>query len=1342
MTSNFYIPRSLIYQDRTLTEAELLRDQEIVVLLAEPGAGKSDLLDSIAGRFGVPRQRASIFREKSSVIPTNVLVLDALDEAARLDSSGLLSVLVKAQETGASRVILASRSSEWEESRSVFIRDCFGSEPLIARLEPFSDAEQEKLFCNYVPGEDFSDFKAALSKFDLQSLLGNPQFLKLFADAFVESGKRFNTKREIFDSAVRRLTHEANRAYPQGDRPSEKVITKWADEVFAKLLLSGADGVSISDNLDERHFPRLSSLVSENNNQAQYILDTRLLKPSTNEGQHEPVHRIVAEYCAARYLAKRIEDSADLLTLRKCLAIIAPNSVVRDELRGLLGWMAALGNRTLQEAAITLDPYAVLANGDPSQLLPSSRRKLLAQLSETAEEDPYFRRGDMWRTFSLSGFFSAEVLEDLRLQLVASDEHGHLRNLLLEILEGSDVIPMLVPELRALMLNSSNSLSTRLLAHRNLATVKLHDHKVDCEELIREGSHDAMRLSVEIFQKLGVEALGRDTLLTLFRRHAELYLKPNEGKYSNLSTYYVSRFIRELDLCHAEWLLDQLTEELGCTCGADEAYDCTCRHSISKVIGRLLDRYFEKKQGPFDPTRIWQWIKSLNFQNEAAPRDSESVQVLQTDHELRQNIQRYVLAGITNPDELRLIWRDAFGWGAHAGLRFQPKDTWAMVDLAFESDNPALWASFHAGYNPYRHEHGPDALRAHMRRQANQEPDFMEAWAKQEHTLRDRLRKYLLSDLRHRRRMRRHDRREDQIKAYNRQYLENNRVPIESGSDWRSLYFFAQRYLMAPEELSEQVGDPQIAENALCNCLPFIEPELPTLQRLAELQCESQFLHIETVLHAACLAIFRRFRSLAGVKLSTLAVLKTDLDLPYSEIDEDTRTRFEAEVDSRLFQKGADAERFAREYLEPQISNSNCKHTQLWWLRSKPEFSSLLGTLPLEWLRRFPETSLEALETLFQLVVEYCDQSTILELIHFHTRYVENSFFWPGGADNQDLGVRRSFWFVRSFFFERDCPEAIKDWLRTDPDTIFALERLHDSIYRGHSKGWPYLPAGKVFLLLDAFAEAWPKVHLPNSWGTHSPKEERAYRFLTDIVWTIRKDDPDNSLPVLDPIISDERLEDFHDAARDMKATALRAKALRDFKAPTPSQIVEFLDANQVATVEGLRALLVEVLEEFQREIDGSEFDPIEQFYSSHGNRVDEITASKRIANHIQMSLKALSIPVTIEHQLKNAKRCDITATQMLEGKRRLLVTEVKGQWNSELFSAATEQLHRRYAIHPDAEHQGIYLVLWFGADEDVAGRQNHSIFSPSQLQDKIVAQMPKELHGLIDVFVMDLSLK
>ena len=60
----------------------------------------------------------------------------------------------------------------------------------------------------------------------------------------------------------------------------------------------------------------------------------------------------------------------------------------------------------------------------------------------------------------------------------------------------------------------------------------------------------------------------------------------------------------------------------------------------------------------------------------------------------------------------------------------------------------------------------------------------------------------------------------------------------------------------------------------------------------------------------------------------------------------------------------------------------------------------------------------------------------------------------------------------------------------------------------------------------------------------------------------------------------------------------------------------------------------------------------------------------------------------------------------MIDGKRRLLVTEVKGQWHNKLYTAAAAQLHERYSIHPDAEQQGIFLVIWFGVDEKVAGRK------------------------------------
>ena len=1344
MTSNFYIPRSLNCEDRILAEEDLLTGEEIVVLLAEPGAGKSDLLESIAGRLGTRSQRASIFRARSTVVSTSVLVLDALDEVATLDSAGLQEVLVRAEETGARRIILASRSSEWEESRSHFIKDCFGKEPLIARLEPFSDGEQESLFRDYVPDEAFSAFKAELSKFDdLLPLLGNPQFLKLFADAYVESGRSFNTKQEIFASAVRRLTHEANPAYARGTKPSEALIAEWADEVFAKLLLSGSVGVSSVDNLDERHFPHLNFLLSGNHDQASHILNTRLLKPSAIEGQHEHVHRMVAEYCAARYLAKRVQDSTDLLTPRKCLAIVAPNSVVRDELRGLVGWMAALGDKSLQEAVIDLDPYAVLANGDPSQLLPSSRGRLWARLNATAELDPYFRRGDVGRTFSLSGFFSNEVLEDVKSHLAKSpNERGHLRNLLLEMLRGSDAVRMLVPELRELVLNASNTLSTRLLANSHLVAVGTHDHKSDCEELIKQSNDDAIRISVEMFRILGIEILGRDTLLALLRKYADVNKKGNKDRDLPLSGYFVKSLISEMNLCHVVWLLNQLTEGLACNCGAETAYHCNCRSSISKVVGRLLDRYFEQEGGPFDVTKIWQWMKRLNFQNRAAPRaeDSESIRVLRTNHKLRQGIQRHSLEGITDLVELQRIWRDAFGWRGHEGLRFQPKDTCKIVDLAFEANNLALWKTFHEGHSPYRHEHGPNPLRERMRRQARQKSAFMKAWATLERETKLRYQKYWASDRRHRRHMRLEDRRHDQTKANNRQFVEENRALIESGHHWGSLDFFANRYLTAPEELSDQVGDLQIAENALCNCLPFIEPELPTLQQLAALRCESKGWRVVTVLYAACYARFRRFSSLADIKPNTLAILKTDINVSYGHDDTDTLNAFREEVDNRLIQDSEDAERLARHYLEPQVRNSKCKHTDLWWLRSTPGFSPLLRTLPLEWLMRFPGTSLEALETLFELVVDNCDRATVIQLIQFHMQYVENSFFWQGRAENQDLIERRSFWLLRSFYFKKDCPDVVEDWLRTDPNTIFLLESPHNPMYRGRGKGWPQLSADKVFLLLEAYAEAWPKVHLPNSWGTDSPKNERAFRFLKEVVWEIGKDDPDKSLPVLGSIISDPRLGDFHDEALNMRASALRAKALREYRPPSPSQIVKFLDEDQVATVEGLRALLNEVLLDVQNDINGGEFDPIEKFYHSNGRRVNEKTATKRIAEHMKMQLQVLNVSVTLEHQLKNAKRCDITATQMLDGARKLLVTEVKGQWNRELFTAAWEQLHIRYAAHPDAEHQGIYLVLWFGDKTTVAGKKNHLVSSSRQLQERIVESMPNDLQDLIDVFVLDLS--
>ncbi|PCI55713.1 MAG: hypothetical protein COB34_07175, partial [Methylophilaceae bacterium] len=391
MTSTLYLPRSLSNADSRYTEVELLTSSNYVVVLAEPGGGKTELMNSLAQQLGTTAITASKFVH-SGVREKNIpLVIDAFDELAKVDASGIYRLFSQAEASNPTHVYLSSRSSEWDNAATNAFNDLFGHPPLVVKLCELDEVEQRAIFDHHVPGEDFVAFQAEVARFDLETLLPNPQFLKLFADAYIESERHFTDKRSIFAQAVEHLAKEANPNVVKSN-PTLSTIQKvdLASEAFSKLLLSGAEGVCTSEATENRMYPLLASLFDAGT-AADGILATRLFKPGDSADQHRPIHKIVAEYCAADYLTKRIADPADSLTLSKCLPIIAPNSTVRDELRGLLGWMTALGNKPIEEAAIELDPYAILANGDLSQLEHSSKCLIIKRLKEIETKDPYFR---------------------------------------------------------------------------------------------------------------------------------------------------------------------------------------------------------------------------------------------------------------------------------------------------------------------------------------------------------------------------------------------------------------------------------------------------------------------------------------------------------------------------------------------------------------------------------------------------------------------------------------------------------------------------------------------------------------------------------------------------------------------------------------------------------------------------------------------------------------------------------------------------------------------------------------------------------------------------------------
>ena len=1336
MTDKFYITRTLYDGEQIYTESELLASFEYIIVLAEPGAGKTELLGSMAKQLQTRRQSATGFRYLNPD-NSNALVLDAFDEVSRVSPQGIFEIFAKAQATGAGKIVISSRSSEWDGTYTHNFEDFFGKNPKIVRLTAFNAEEQKQLFKNHVPNEDFTQFRNEVGRFELEPLLSNPVFLKLFADAYVESNRRFVDKSSIFEKAIEHLAKEVNPEVSQkGSEPFEKKI-EFANEVFAKLLLSGSEGIALTDIASDRLYPRLASLV-DSNLPIDCVLSTKLFKPGDREEQHLPVHKIVAEYSAARYLTQRIIHSSDSLSLPQCLAVIAPNATVRDELRGMLGWMAALGNDSIQEAIIKLDPYAVLANGDPSQLLPSSKLLLIQKLIDVAKENPSFRRGDFWRTFSTSGFFTPDVVNQLKPLLVGEDEHGDLRGLLLELLVGSAAIPHLVDELQQLMFDSENGYYIRSLASDCLLGIKERDYRADVEQLIADGGETSLKLAAHILETVGVEEFERALLLSFLRTCEYLYPRRMQSARNFRERYFIKKLISTLELPLVEWLLNELTLDLSCVCGKP-VYSCECRNGVSKIAGSLLDHYFDLSEEPYDTAIIWQWLRNLHFHRQMGIK-SRSVQELQQNDGLRQSIIQLAFGHETDSRVIADLQVDLFGsMGGHSGLCILEQDHRFIADIAFDTENVNLWSRFLAIHHfpQNKEDQGTNILRRHMHEQARLKPEFMKEWVRRNRIIATYRYEDRKRELRYSREWKRREREQANIHIENIKYVTENRELVESGKHWGCLDRFAWLTLDQPKEIETEFGDVSLVRNALMNCFDFIAPKVPNLRRLAELKCESKHIEVEIVLIAACLETWRAKGSLEGVSTQVLTALRTKTNFHYSALESEEQDALMDEVDRLLFPKIEDAEQFLREYVEPQLSSQECEHADVSWLKYQNVFKPLQKTLPVEWLHRFPHIETHTLHELFEMAVQFGDRAKLEGIIR--QRCTDLMSNYTEHCDNK-LKQVCIFWLVRAFYFLLEMPIALQwELLTQDKNTILTFSEYSGQMNRSEYKYWPVLSAEKVEALLLAFFDSWPQVDLPSTWGDHSPRGEQAYRFLSDVIWRIGDDSPDNALPILDRLIADNRFSDFESKLRSIRASVIRDKALSDFEAPSPQKIVALLDNNEVATVEGLRALLMQELQDYQADLNGSETTTKDIFYEK-GERLGEVPATLRIADRMRLRLEGKGITVTPEHQLKDANRSDFTCSKTIGVQRRLLVAEVKGQWHKDLYNAASEQLYDRYSIHPNAEQQGIYLVLWFGHDEKVANRKNNKIKTAGELKKGIEDSMSTDLRGKVDVFVLDLS--
>lgn len=868
-------------------------------------------------------------------------------------------------------------------------------------------------------------------------------------------------------------------------------------------------------------------------------------------------------------------------------------------------------------------------------------------------------------------------------------------------------------------------------------------YESDLTKLLSDASPASLEVVAKGMELLDLNMFELAFLETYFLACANLY-PSNKLRFERVigSRYFIKSIIFRLNQENVEQLLDILTRGLTCTCGL-KSYECDCRNGISKIIGYMLDHYFDMVLPPYDPLRVWGWVENLNFHNSIGQKDSRSVEELHCNRDLRNGILAYIFSELTSNVQIKENIEYMRDVHSHSGLDIKQEDERFLVKLAFITDNTELWLTFI--HNHYFNRNFSNELRCDMRQQALEKPMFMRLWAKVNRANSQIERElYKTNGRKRNKKLRRDEKKRNAIYAENKQYIKENKELVETGRHWSLLVNFAQAVLTEPKDIVLKFGDEEIVKNALRNCHEFIEPEVPDLSKLAELRCSSKGLYVETILFASCIEIMRKHGSLNSVKPELLLALKSNLNVHYDAVNETEYDVLKAEVNRLLFPNNESIEQFLRSYVEPQLANFQCSHPRVDMLKYDEIFTPLRAKLSIEWLERFDELSFSALDTLFDLATQFGDRNVLNDIIRTRcSDYLSKS---PEQTDDENIKQRRKFWFVRAFYFlDVEVAKPYFDWLKSDRDSLLLFEGHSSRMNRDSSSYWPNLTSTKIESILVAFFHQWPKVHLPSSWGTESPKGEVAYRFLTDIIWSISSDFPDDAIPVLNRLIQDHIFSDIQKELKSIKAEQLRKKSLRDFEPPTPEKIVDLLDNNVVVTVEGLRQLVLQKLEDYQKDIDGGEFNAATRYYTKDDTgkviHRNEVSCVEIIAERLNLVLYPQSIAISSEYQTKNQNRIDITAAKMIEGKRRLLVIEAKGQWHKDLYTAASAQLYQRYSIHPDAEQQGIYLVIWFGANEAIAGRKNIGITCAQDLKLSIEERLPPEIKGLIDVFVLDVSL-
>ena len=1321
---------------------ESYRKLPAYVLLGDPGAGKTAAFEKEAEESGGKYIKARVFAAftPSAEDKGKTLFIDALDEMRAGQGDGwtsLAQVGKRLEELACPHFRLSCREADWlGESDSAALKRVSPNGDVVAlHLDPLSNSDVIEILHHKDSVTDPDEFVRKAGEHRLGELLHNPQTLNLLVEAVGEN-EWPQSRKEIYEMACQQLVREESRAHRDAKREkhhSPETLLNAAGYLCAIHLLSGIAGFALDEDassdqhyywneLTAHKFPLLLALKSN-------------LFQKDGEEQRIPVHRSVAEYLGARYLAAGVEYGG--LPFGRILALMTgEDGGMVPDLRGFAAWLA-VHCRTGRPDLIERDPLGVVLYGDVRNFVVDDKRLILNALKNEAQRYPWFRSQD-WTSppFGALGTMDMELaFREILVSPSRTEADQALLDCVLDAIRHGDPLPLLSEPLEAVVRDASYWPVVRTNAARAL----MH--------AMPEGSSKLLKLAEDI--RAGEVEDREDELLgSLLRKLYPSYIPPEQildylhkpkndsliGNYFMLWAHEIPELTAIGDL---PLLMDQLVQK------HSNLRKIWREHQLNRMAGELLIRGLEAHGDNISDVRLYDWLGvGLDEYEHTLLEREHSERVANWFANRPSRYKAIIERGATLCADQENIWYCM----SQCTMRLHgspPADLgiWYLQKAALESKKELAHYYFDQAVHMLIRDGGQQVLTPSAL-------EFIESWTnaypifqpwlewftscpigewQQEHAIQDRERNI--------------ERKKQKVERVG--FYRKHLTAIRDGSAYpQILHDLAQAYNgliyeatgETPRERLEDFldGDKELVEAAYSGFRHILDRNgLPTVSEIVELELKGKMHYVRTPCLVGINELFQSnptdAMQLNDTILSSLLAFRFTYD-----IGENPEW-----VNALVQSRPALVAEVLVAYALPKLRAGNEHISGLYPLAYNDIYSEIASiALPLL-LEGFPLRARKqqlgnALDPLLKGALHYLDKKMLASIIEHKIEL--------GSMD----AAQRVYWLACGLIINPATYAAkLFQYVgKSKPRRNQLAGFLHDRWERG----FPYaaMPEAVLSLLIELLL---PICTPERPEGVHwvSPSMNTA-DLMRSFINKLGGNPSEIAARELERLLALPSLTHWHTTLRGAVHDQRIARRKATFRKLSVEEAAHTLDNLQPANAADLAALTFDHLRDIARKIRDGSTDDYGQYwsYDESNKKLDkpkpENECRNALLSDLQERLGRLCIDAQRESSRADNKRADILISYGGANGFNVPV-EAKKDDNPDLWRAIHEQLIPKYIRDPGADGHGIYLVFWFGGKGMKPPLDGKKLRSASELEERLRQTLTQEESHRIQICVIDCSL-